>query len=96
MRRRPKTFVILRKRRPPRSDLLASLQNRSGAHDLDEMTSVTIALIFGFALLSIGCKTPAPPEQFREQPNKTVYRAADEETREEPATVAPQQKVPGQ
>jgi hypothetical protein len=79
------------------SYLLASLQNIDPSHNLEKMPRVAIAFILAFALLDTGCKNLAPAnEQFQERPNKTVYRAADEETREEPASVAPQQKVPGQ
>jgi len=61
------------------------------------MPKVVIAFILAFAALDTGCKNPAPAnEQFQEQPGKAVYRAADEETREESATIAPQPKVPGQ
>lgn len=56
-----------------------------------------LPLVTALALLESGCKSLAPAnEQFREQPKKTVYRAADEETREQVPTVAPEQKVPGQ
>jgi hypothetical protein len=61
------------------------------------MGKIIFAFLPAMALLCAGCKNLLPPnEQYREQPNKTVYRAADEETREEPASVDPQQKVPGQ
>jgi hypothetical protein len=61
------------------------------------MRNTSVALVMTLGLLQTGCKNLTPAnEQYREEPNKTVYRAADEETREEPATVAPQQKIPGQ
>ena len=61
------------------------------------MRPLTTLFILACLILHNGCKNAAPVnEQFQERPNKTVYRAADEETREESPTVAPQQKVPGQ
>jgi starvation-inducible outer membrane lipoprotein len=61
------------------------------------MSKVTSAFIPALALFATGCKNlPPANEQYQERANKTVYRAADEDTREEPATVAPQPKVPGQ
>jgi hypothetical protein len=64
---------------------------------ISAMRSVIVSFLLAFAFLNSGCKN-APPanEQYQERPSKTVYRAADEETREEPPAVAPQQKVPGQ
>lgn len=35
-------------------------------------------------------------EQFRQEQSKTVYRSADEETREAPPTIVPKQKIPGE
>jgi hypothetical protein len=61
------------------------------------MRTVTTMLVLTFALLASACKNAIPAnEQFREQPGKAVYRSADEETREEPAIIAPQEKVPGE
>jgi hypothetical protein len=73
------------------------LQTTDRSHNFDIMRKAPVAFLLTIALLGTGCKNLTPAnEQYREQPNKAVYRAADEETREEPASVAPQQKVPGQ
>jgi len=57
-----------------------------------------LAPIFaGCSLLLVSCGTMTPAnEEFRQERSKTVYRSADEETREAPPTIVPQQKIPGE
>jgi hypothetical protein len=57
-----------------------------------------LALIFaGCSMLLVSCGTMVPAnEQFHQEQAKTVYRSADEETREAPPSIVPHQKIPGE
>jgi hypothetical protein len=63
------------------------------------MSAVRVLLILSascsFLLVACGSTAPAN-EQYRQQSAGTVYRAADEEAREAPPTIVPQQKIPGE
>jgi multidrug efflux pump subunit AcrA (membrane-fusion protein) len=57
---------------------------------------IIAALALVGSLFIASCGMFGPVEQVQQQPNKTVYRSAEESPIDSPTVTAPPQKVPGE
>jgi hypothetical protein len=57
---------------------------------------IIAASALGGSLFIAACGMFGPAEQVQRQPNKTVYRSADESPIDSPTVTAAPQKVPGE